>query len=95
MAQVLKFWHKWSWLFHIGWMSIIVMTYVFDYKNSMANNTLAIAEMQQTHKEENMKERMAVQESTSRDVKDTLTRIEMVQGKIFDRINQLSDKRSQ
>lgn len=93
MPKVLKFWHTWSWAFHLSWMAIIVLTYLLDYKNSMANNTKDIANIQQEHKEENMRERMAVQENTTNEVNRRLTGIENVQGKIFERINQIADKK--
>lgn len=68
------------------------MTYLFDYKNSMANNSRDIAVLIKQHDDENMKQRMAVQENTVEEVNRRLGGIEMVQGKIFDRINQLADR---
>ena len=91
-VKILKAWHQWSWAFHIAWTGIIIMTYVFDYKNSMANNTKDIAILVKQHDEENMKQRMAVQENTTEEVNRRLAGIELVQGKIFDRINQIGDR---
>ena len=74
-------------------MAVIFLTYVLDYKNSMANTIHDVAAIQQQLKEENMKERMAIQEHTTIEINNRLTGIESVQGKIFDRINTLADKR--
>lgn len=59
----------------------------------MANNSRDIAELQQQHKEEKLNERMAVQENTTQQINNHLASIEVVQGKIFDRINQLADRK--
>lgn len=92
MPKILKIWHQWSWLYHLSWMAVIAMTYLFDYKNSMANNTRDIEVLVKQHDEENMKQRMAVQETTTEEVNRRLAGIELVQGKIFDRINQIADR---
>lgn len=92
MPKILRFWHQWSWCFHIGWAAIIATVYFTTFSNSMANNTRDIQELQTQHKEENMKQRMAVQENTTEEINRRLAGIEMVQGKIFDRINQIADR---
>lgn len=93
MPRILRFWHQWSWVFHIGWAAIIATVYFTSFSNSMANNSRDIAELQQQHKEEKLNERMAVQENTTQQINNHLASIEVVQGKIFDRINQLADRK--
>ncbi len=72
MPKVLKFWHQWSWAFHILWMSTVCLTYIFDYKNAMANNTKDVAAIIA----EQLPTRMATQEQAIRDIKEQLNRIE-------------------
>lgn len=93
MPRVLKFWHQWSWVFHIGWAAVIATVYFASFSNSMARNSADIMELQQIHKEEKMNERMAVAENTTQQINSRLSSIEVVQGKIFDRINQIADRK--
>lgn len=90
--KILKFWHQWSWVFHIGWALIIAAVYFTSFQNSAAANTTAIVQMKKEHDDENMKTRMAVQENTTQEINNRLASIEQVQGKIFERINQIADR---
>lgn len=87
-VRILKLWHQWSWLFHICAWTIGGTVAVCTYGNATASNTAAITEIQAEH----LPVRMAVQEQTSRDITDRLVRMETVQGKIFDRVNQIADR---
>ena len=89
MPKVIKFWHQWSWLYHVVWTAVVVTGFIVTYQNSIASNTADIKAIN----DEKLPERMAVQEQISRDVKDNLADIKTVQGKIFERINQLADRR--
>lgn len=93
MAKVLKIWHQWSWLAHICVWLVMGTAIVISFKDGVAKNTTDITEMQQQHKDENMSVRMAKQEQITQDIGQNLQEIKMVQGKIFDRINTLADKR--
>jgi hypothetical protein len=91
-TQILKFWHQWSWAIHVvGWLltgTVVVTT----YGNAMEDTKSKVTILEQQHKEENLATRMAVQENTARDVDQRLTRMEMVEAKIFDRINSIGDR---
>lgn len=89
MASVLKFWHKWSWAFHLAVWLVMGTTMAVTYRDSIANNTSDIAAI----KQENLAVRMAVQEQANKDIDTRLERMETVQGKIFERINQIADRR--
>lgn len=73
-------------------MSVIVLTYLLDYKNAMGNNAFAISELQAQHKEERLNERMVKQEQITEDINKNLSDIKTFQGKIFDRINTIADR---
>lgn len=92
MPKILKFWHQWSW-------AISVIAYVFMFgamvatrENAIAENTKHIATIEDDRYKENMPVRMATQEESTKNIKETLGRMEMVQGKIFERINQIADR---
>lgn len=92
MANILKFWHQWSWAYHIC-VSIVLMTsLIITYENATAQNTKDIADITAELTKENMSVRMAVQETTTQDINKKLEDIKNVQGKIFDRINQIVDR---
>lgn len=87
-VKILKIWHQWGWLFHIGAWLIGGTVLICTYGNATAGNAQAISEIQNEH----LPVRMAVQEQTSKDINDNLKEIKQVQGKIFDRINQIADR---
>lgn len=91
-VKILKLWHQWGWAFHISAWLVGGTVMICTYGNATASNTKEITQIQEQHKEENMATRMAVQEATTKDVNDRLSRIESVQGKIFDRVNQIADR---
>lgn len=88
MAKVLKFWHQWSWAISAAGYIFMMAIMVGGYQNAIANNTANIADISS----QKLPERMAAQEQLSKDTDDRLSRMEAVQGKIFDRINQLADR---
>jgi len=92
MPKILKFWHQWSWAIQIVGYIFIFGTIVGTRENASANNTSDIAAIILQHKEENLAPRMASQEESTKNIKDSLVRIENIQGKIFDRINKLADR---
>ena len=53
-------------------------------------NTSAIATLQQF--QETTVVKLAVQEETDKNIKNQLNRIEAIQGKVFERINQIADR---
>src|SRR5581483_7920388 len=92
MPKMIKFWHQWSWAAHIAVWIIMGTAIIVSFKDGVAKNSLDISEIQMVHKDENMAMRMVRQEQITQDVNDRLSRSEMVQGKIFDRINQIADR---
>ncbi len=92
MPKVVKFWHQWSWLFHILWALVLGTMFVATYMSDTKANTSDIAAIRKQHDDENLKERMAVQEKTAADIRDDVRDIKATQGAIFNRINQIADR---
>lgn len=88
MARILSLWHKWSWAFHILVWIIAGTTYVATFQTNAAETANGLLRLQ----EEKLPIRMAIQEQTTKDIADNLQEIKQVQGKIFERINQIADR---
>ncbi len=89
MAHILKFWHTWNWAIHaVVWLFIAGTLYYANNQNAIANVIKDVADIQS----QRLPERMATQEQLSKDTHEQLGHIEAVQGKIFDRINQIADR---
>lgn len=89
MAKILKLWHEWSWALHICVWLVVGTALVVTYRDAITANASDIERIDSGK----LPERMAVQEQLSRDTGERLTRMENVQGKIFERINQIADRR--
>lgn len=92
-VKILKLWHTWGWLFHISAWLIGVTVMVCTYGNATASNTNDIAYLKEQHEKENLKERVAVQESITKDIRDDVHDIKSTQAAIFSRLNQIADKK--
>ncbi len=93
MAGVLKFWHRWNWAVHCAVWLTLGTAIVVTYRDVLAQNTKDINQLQQQHNDEHMEVRMVKQEQITQDIGQSLQEIKTVQGKIFDRLNQIVDKR--
>lgn len=89
MPRIIKFWRDWAWAFHIGVWLIGATAFIVTFENTTAANTREIQSIQ----EQKLPERMATQEQMAKDISQRLDRMEMVQGKIFERVNQIGDRR--
>lgn len=92
MAKIVKFWHQWSWAYHICVSIFVFSGMIVTYQMTTQANAKEIASLQDVHTSENMSVRMAVQENITKEINNRLDSIETVQGKIFDRINQIADR---
>lgn len=63
-----------------------------SYGSATASNTKDIAMIVKQHDDENLKERMAVQELTAKDIRDDVRDIKATQGAVFNRLNQIADR---
>lgn len=89
MTKILKFWHTWNWAIHGAvWIIIATALWYANNQNAIANNAMDIAEI----KAQKLPERMVRQEQITENINDNLREIKTVQGKIFDRINQIADR---
>jgi hypothetical protein len=59
----------------------------------LADHEKRLTGIEQARQKENLEERMALQEQNAATIGKRLDHIDEVQGKIFERINQLADKR--
>jgi len=92
MPKILKFSHQWSWAIQIVGYIFIFGTIVGTRENASANNTSDIAAIILQHKEENLAPRMASQEESTKNIKDSLVRIENIQGKLATKEHKLSQQ---
>jgi len=97
MAKILKFWHQWSWAVSACGFFVILGTlgtglYIgacfIETANASAAAVIRLEEFRQ-----NTEIILAMQKEDNQNIKEQLSRMENVQGKIFERINQIADKR--
>lgn len=89
MSSIPHFWHRWSWAFHIGWALVLAIFLSSTYINDIKANTADIAFI----KGQNLDVRLAVQEQTAKDIRDDVKDIKATNGAIFNRLNQLADRK--
>ena len=98
MARIIRFYHRWRELINIGGWLIMFCTvcsgiYIICDFISTANATAAsVTELKQFR--EDTKVSQAKQGEDIKNINEKLEHIDLVQGKIFDRINQIADRRS-
>lgn len=92
--MILKIWHQWGWLYHLMVTAVMATVFIMGYGNAVAGNSNRISVLEKQHTDENMAIRMAVMENTIAETNKRLGNIEDVEGKIFDRINQIADRES-
>jgi hypothetical protein len=89
-VKILKFWHQWNWAIHCSVWIVMGTAIWVTSQNTLAANTKDIA----TIFGQNLNERIAVQEQTTKDISERLGRMEDVQSKIFDRVNTIADRQA-
>lgn len=89
MSSIPHFWHRWSWAFHITWALALSIFLFSTYINETKANTADIAII----KSQNLDVRLAVQEQTAKDIRDDVKDIKATEGAIFNRLNQISDRK--
>jgi hypothetical protein len=93
MAKLLKWWHQYSMFITVaGYIFLAGMTYK-GQKDALAGNQETMASMQAQHDKENVDHRVTILEQIAADNRDNFSEIKQVQGKIFDRINQMADNK--
>lgn len=94
MAQMLKWWHQYGFIITIIGYIFMMGTIWQSHKDAVASIEKGMDVIQQQHDKENADHRVTVLETIEAENHEQLQKIGEVQGKIFDRINQIADKQN-